>query len=213
DREAAGVPGRRSRPRSVRCAGGARRLGRGGGGGVRGGGGHRDDRRAHARRGAARRPHAGRGRTGGHRGDRRHPSRREVPGSLRVGCGRGRDRRDPGRSPGIRDEDHLGAGAGGGRPAGGGGRRGVLAPPRRVRARRLRRRLPGTGRPRARPAHRPGEGGAAPPGPRLLVQGDRPSAGHLDQDGGDPRLRRAAQAAADQPAPAQPVGHRPPSGL
>ncbi len=36
---------------------------------------------------------------------------------------------------------------------------------------------------------------------------------HLDQDRGDPREQRAAQAAAVQPAPADPLGHRPPAGL
>jgi DNA-binding NarL/FixJ family response regulator len=55
------------------------------------------------------------------------------------------------------------------------------------------------GRPGARPAHRAGARGAAPPRPGLPLQGDRAPAGDLDQDGRGARQRRAAQAATLQP--------------
>ena len=73
-------------------------------------------------------------------------------------------------------------------------RRGVLAAPRRLRARRVRRRR--GDRSRAGPAHGPGAGGDATPGPRLRLQGDRPRAVDLGEDGRDPRVGGAAQAAA-----------------
>ena len=47
----------------------------------------------------------------------------------------------------------------------------------------------------------------------LRVQGGGEGAVHLDQDGRDARQQRAAQAPALQPAPADPLGHRPPTGL
>ena len=48
---------------------------------------------------------------------------------------------------------------------------------------------------------------------RLRLQGDRGRAVHLDQDGRDARVERAAQAAAVQPAPADPLGRRPADAL
>ena len=54
----------------------------------------------------------------------------------------------------------------------------------------------------------PGAGGPAADRPRLHLQGDRPGAVHLGQDGGEPRLLGAAQAPAVDPPPADPVGRR-----
>lgn len=53
---------------------------------------------------------------------------------------------------------------------------------------------PGCGR----RSHRPG----------LRLQGDRPGAGHIDEDRRTARVRRPPQAAADQPLPADALGHR-----
>ena len=47
-------------------------------------------------------------------------------------------------------------------------------------------------------------------GPRLRLQGDRRRAVHLDQDGRDARVERAAQVAAVEPASADPLGRRSP---
>ena len=55
--------------------------------------------------------------------------------------------------------------------------------------------------------------GAAADRPRLRLQGGRQAAVHLGQDGRDARVRGAAQAAAVQPARADPLGHRPPPRL
>ena len=71
----------------------------------------------------------------------------------------------------------------------------------------------GARRPRARPAHAPRAGGAAPHRPRLRVQGGRPPAAPVGEDGRDPRVGRAAQAPAVQPPRADPLGHRPPADL
>src|ERR1700730_859179 len=75
------------------------------------------------------------------------------------------------------------------------------------------RRRDAVGRPRARSADRPGAGGAAADRPGLHLQGDRPRTVHLGQDGGEPRVVGAAQAAAFHPAPADQVGHRTAAGL
>ena len=118
---------------------------------------------------------------------------------------------------GLRDEDDLHRRAGRRGPPGRGRRRGVLAPAGRVRPGRVRRRRPrgrqAVGRPRARPADQPGTGSAAADRPGLHLQGDRPRAVHLGQDGGKPRVVGAAQAAALHPAPADQVGHRTAAGL
>ena len=66
------------------------------------------------------------------------------------------------------------------------------------------------GRPRARPADAARARGAAAARPRLRLQGDRGRAVHLGQDRRDARVERAAQAAAVQPPPADPLGRRPP---
>ena len=61
-------------------------------------------------------------------------------------------------------------------------------------------------RPGARPADRARARGPAPHRPRLPLQGDRPAARDLGQDGRGPRLRGPAQAPALQPARAEPLG-------
>ena len=55
--------------------------------------------------------------------------------------------------------------------------------------------------------------GAAADRPGLHLQGDRPGAVHLDQDGGDPRLLGAAQAATVHPPSARALGDRAAPGL
>src|SRR5262249_43129364 len=81
----------------------------------------------------------------------------------------------------------------------------------RVRAGRVRVPAgPAGQRPGAGPADEPGARGAAAAGPRLRVQGDREGAVHLDQDGRDARVERAAQAPDVQPVRVVPLGGRPP---
>ena len=55
--------------------------------------------------------------------------------------------------------------------------------------------------------------GAQAAGPRVRLQGDRRAAVHLDQDGGDARVQRAAQDPEVEPLRAVPLGLRPPAGL
>ena len=64
---------------------------------------------------------------------------------------------------------------------------------------------------RARPAHGPRAGGAAPPRPRLHVQGDRPPPRDLGQDRRGPRLLGPAQAPALEPPRAVALGGRAPA--
>ena len=158
--------------------------------------------RAHgARRRAARRPPAGRRGPGRDRDGAAVAPRGGVPGAVGERRGRGRDRRHPGRGPRLRDEDDRRRRPGRRGRAGARGRRGVLAPAGRLRARRLRRRPPGrrAARPRARPDHPAGAGGPAPAGPGLHLQGDRPPAGGVDQDG---RSRTSPRCSASSSCPA-----------
>ena len=67
-----------------------------------------------------------------------HP-RGALPRAVRLGRPRGRDRGDPGGRAGLRDEDDLHRRPGRRGPPGRGRRRGVLAPARRIRPRRVRR--------------------------------------------------------------------------
>ena len=138
----------------------------------------------------------------------------EVPGAVGVRRGRGRDRADPGRRPRLRHQDHLAGRVGRRDPPGGRGRRGVQPAAGRVRARRVRG-PPGRAarRPRAGPADQPGARGAAAAGARVRVQGDRQGAVHLDQDGRDARVERAAQAPDVQPVRALPLGGGPAPGV
>ena len=55
--------------------------------------------------------------------------------------------------------------------------------------------------------------GAQAAGPRVRLQGDRGAALHLDQDGRDARVQRAAQDPEVEPLRAVPLGVRPPTGL
>ena len=64
-----------------------------------------------------------------------------------------------------------------------------------------------------RPPHRAGARGPAAHRTRVHVQGDRAGARDLGEDGRDPRLVGAAQAAALDPPPARALGHRPPPRL
>src|SRR4029453_17686495 len=62
-------------------------------------------------------------------------------------------------------------------------------------------------------APRPGARGDAADRPRVRLQGGGEGAVHLGEDGGDPRLGGAAQAAAVEPARADPLGRGPPAAL
>ena len=108
-----------------------------------------------ARRRAARRAHARRRRRGGDPPGRRSTRRAPLPGPLGVRRRRGRDRGDPCRRARLRDEDDLRRRARRRRPPGPRGRRGLLAAPGRLRARRVRRpgaRSPSRGSTRSPPA-------------------------------------------------------------
>ena len=165
------------------------------------------------RRRSPRCPPAGRRRTGRHRGHRRRQAAVPVPRPL---CFRRSRRRDRGRScgcPGLRHQVDLGrrpSRCDRPRPR---RRRRVLAAPGRLRARRLRRRRGGEGprrrkRSRPRSPDDPGARGDATDRPRLRLQGDRQQAVPVGEDGGDPRVGRAAQAPVVQPTPTDRLGQR-----
>ena len=128
---------------------------------------------------------------------------------------RGRDRHDPRRRPRLRHQDHHRARAGAGDPPG--GRRATRSSPR------------GWPASCSTPSPAPIDVAAVDEDldrltererevmrlhrPRLRLQGGRQGAVHLDQDRGDARVQRAAEAAAVLPARADPVGQRPPPAL
>ena len=166
-------------------------------------------------RGAARRPHARRRRR---RGAAQGPARaagRRVPGAERLRRRRGRHRRHPRGRPRVRHQDDLRSGA---------GRRGRRVP---VGDAVFSPRLAGF----VLDAFSDRPGAAPPTDPeldlltrrerevlRLLARGYAykeiaARAVHLDQDGRDARVERAAQDAAVEPVRAVPLGVGPPAGL
>ena len=99
--------------------------------------GDRDDPRPHPRRGARRRAHAERRWRPGDRGSARDASRHAVPRVVGERRARRRDRDDPRRRARLRDEDDRARRSRRRDRRGCGRRRGVLAAPRGLRARRV----------------------------------------------------------------------------
>ena len=104
---------------------------------------------------------------GGHavlRGVLPAPSRGAVPRPLGLRRTRGRHRRHPGRRPRLHHQDDLGTRAPPGRLPGGRRGRRLLAPPGRLRARRLR-----PGRARRRPGSTPSSTSSRPASARCCA--------------------------------------------